>query len=127
MGKQYEHLLVRNDILENGGHTDPRTADQALQRQYDIVREEHLTLKEYICELEIKIKVLEEAFKKNFIKALTKHELVFQDFLASSIGRTRLAFMIYKVSINYGEGISFLGMQHPRLARVESGLTSGSF
>jgi len=110
MGKQYEHLLVRNDIIENGGPTDPRTANQALQRKYDIVLEEHLTLREYICELENKIKVLEEASKNNVIKALTKHELVFQEFLASSIGRTRLAFMIYNVNINYGEGIGFSGM-----------------
>jgi hypothetical protein len=108
--KQYEHLLVENDILKNGDPTDPCIVDQAIQMQYDIALEEHLTLREHIYELENKIKVLEEASKNNVIKALTKHELVFQEFLASSIARTKLAFMIYKVSINYGEGIGFSGM-----------------
>jgi len=60
MEKQYDHLLVINDILEDGGVIDPRTVDQALQRQYDIVVDEDLTLREYINELENKIKVLEE-------------------------------------------------------------------
>lgn len=82
MEKQYEHLLVRNDILKNGGPTDLRTADQALQRQYNIVVEEDLTLREIINELENKIKVLEEVsatkVKKDSDKDLTEHELVLQ-------------------------------------------------
>lgn len=107
--KQYEHLRVRNDILENGGSTDSRAADQALQRQYGIVLEERQTLRKYISELENKIKVLEEASENNVIKALTNNDLVFQEFLASTIGRSILASMIYGVSRNHGEGIGFLG------------------
>lgn len=80
MEKQYEHLL-RNDILENDVPTDPCTADQVQQRQYRIVVKEHPTLKEYINELENKIKALEKSSEDNGIKALTKHELALQEFL----------------------------------------------
>jgi hemerythrin-like domain-containing protein len=49
------------------------------------VVEEHLTLREYINELENNIKALEKASEDNVIKALTKHELALQEFLASTL------------------------------------------
>lgn len=68
---------------------------------------EHPTLKEYINELENKIKALEKSSEDNDIKAPTKHELALQEFLANSIGRSKLASMIYGLSKNHGEGIGF--------------------
>lgn len=111
MEKQYEHLLINDDILENGGPTDSHIVDQVLQRQYGIVVAEDLTLREYINELENNIKVFKKAYvtkvNNDSDKALTMHELALQDFLANSIGRSILASMTYGVSGNNGEIIDF--------------------
>lgn len=119
MEKQYEHLLVNDDILENGGPADTHIVDQVLQRQYGIVVVEDLTLREYINELENNIKVFKKAsvtkVNNNSDKALTMHELALQDFLANSIGRSILASMTYGVSGNNGEIIDFSKLRRCKL------------
>jgi hypothetical protein len=82
MEKQHEQLLTRNNVLQ-------RVNDQLLK--------EKLTMN--------KIMILEKEAEENVTRSLTNHEEVFQEFLSSSIGRTRLASMIYVISMNHGEGI----------------------
>jgi len=97
--KQNEILLIRNNVMKNGGTNDPRTADQVLRRQYDLVVEEAQTFRDHMNDLESKTKVLEKAsaikVNKGSGKTLTKHELGLQKFLASSMKEARklLLFM----------------------------------
>jgi hypothetical protein len=90
MEKQHEQLLTRNNVLQ-------RVNDQLLK--------EKLTMKNYLYQLNYKIMILEKEAEENVTRSLTNHEEVFQEFLSSSIGRTRLASMIYVISMNHGEGI----------------------
>ena len=90
MEKQYEQLLTGNNVL---------------QRLNDQVLKEKMTMKNYLYQLKDKIMILEKEAEENVTRSLTKHEEVFQEFLSISIGRTRLASMIYVISRNHGEGI----------------------
>jgi hypothetical protein len=90
MEKQHEQFLTRNNVLQ-------RVNDQLLK--------EKLTMKNYLYQLNYKIMILEKEAEENVTRPLTNHEEVFQEFLSSSIGRTRLASMIYVISMNHGEGI----------------------
>jgi hypothetical protein len=86
LDKEYDHLLIINDILEYGRSIDRGSEETNLKREYDIA--------------------LEHQQDMRVIKALENHEPIFEEYLARSTGKIRLAMMIYNISKSHDKEVS---------------------